>query len=394
MIVYIFLLLVLLYGYIHFDMYHYVKNKNFCYCIECLIIILIMGVRFEVGGDSFEYQYSYTSYPSLENIRSFDFDSSRYGILWDIFVMVCRSISSEYVTLFLAQAVIVNVSFFRFFKKYTDRPFLAVLIYYISLGTFIYNTEIMRAAISVSLFLWAFDYLIKKKFILYYLFVLIAIGFHSESIILIVFPVVIFLNKIDFGLKNIIIVLLVSFVVLAVLDTVDFLYDLFAGLETVTTSIGNYMSRKHTDLIGWKIVVLEIIRDMPFILLLMLRREKKGYINSFIVLFIIFRIQAIKYGSLSSRSNDFILPFIIIALASSVKGVIKDVSLRISFKCLKIVLVCYLFYLYIYLVPLIYPYSSVFTQERYLYRKPLFEAILRGEVDRDEVISDFILEDR
>ena len=114
MIIYLLLLLILLYGYIRFDVYHIDKNKKVFYWFESIAIILVMGLRYEVGGDSFTYQSSFSSYPPLSQASSFDFEASRYGILWNYFVILCRSLSTEYYVLFLAQATIVNISFFHF----------------------------------------------------------------------------------------------------------------------------------------------------------------------------------------------------------------------------------------------------------------------------------------
>lgn len=384
--------MVLLYGFTRFDVYHNDTNKYIFYWFECVVIILVMGLRYEVGGDSFVYQSTFASYPPLSQASTFDFDNSRYGMLWNYFVMLCRSLSAEYYVLFLAQATIVNVSFFRFFKKYSDRPFLAVLLFYLSLGVFIFNTEIMRAAISVSIFLWAFDFLIKKKYIIYYLFVLLAIGFHTESFVLIIYPLAAhLLKRIEFGIKNITILLVASFVVIASLDTLGFLYKLFGTIEDVTSSFDTYMDRQHTSVLHWKVIVLEIIHLTPFVLLLWYRRKSKDYINSFIVLYIFFRILAIPYGTIASRTNDFTFPFIIVALASTGGNYVKSVQLKSAFNYLRVFTVCYFFYLYCYLVPLVYPYSSIFIQEHYAYREPLYEALMAGELTRDEVITLFIL---
>ena len=156
---YILIIIVLLYGSIHYSKNEDKGNKYLLF--EYILIVLVMGFRYKVGGDSLNYYLSFQSWPTLSEISNYQFDTSKYSFGWILFSALCKAVYDDFVTLQLAESAIVNAAFFYFFKKNTDKYFIAILLYAI-MFLFTFNTEIMRAAMSVSIFLFSFE-LFKKK---------------------------------------------------------------------------------------------------------------------------------------------------------------------------------------------------------------------------------------
>lgn len=125
--IYILIIFVLLYGSIHYSKHE--DKGNIYLLVEYFLIVLAMGLRYKVGGDSLNYFYAFQSWPTLSEISSYQFDISKYNVGWIFFSAICKAIYNDFVTLQLVQAAIVNAAFFYFFKKNTDRYFTANLLY-------------------------------------------------------------------------------------------------------------------------------------------------------------------------------------------------------------------------------------------------------------------------
>lgn len=386
MIVYLLLLLIVSYGSIHYDYYGRTLHKREFYIFEWIVVVLVVGLRYKVGGDSISYEDSFYSYPTLQNINSFDFAGSRYGYFWNLFVILCKSISGDFFVLQLIQSIIVNAAFFYFFKRQTNNYFSAVLVYCVSLCVFVYCTEIMRASLAVSIFLFSYKYLIRKKYIIYFLLCILAIGFHDEAYIMLLFPFVQLLKKLKATTWTILLVFIISFIIVSSFNYSSFISEvIFSQSVNVQDSIASYNGRIHYETVTVKLMILTIIQLLPFILLLWFRKGKNDFSYALLLLFIFLRIQSLMYGSLASRLTDFIIPFVITTFVST-KGILKDRIQRSLFGAYSIYFVLCLVYYYIYLIPLIYPYSSILDPQEYAYRNVLYEDIVSGAMSREDVL--------
>lgn len=176
----------ILYSWIIVDIQHYKGVNNVCTVISTVILILIAGLRYRVGGDTLHYVDTYSSMPTFATLCGVDFGEG-YGPLWYLFCAIAKSLGGDFVYLQLLHACIVNLTFVFFFKKRSVSVLASLLIYFLIYFLY-YNMEILREALAVCVFCYNFDNLINNRYVKYYLISLAAIGFHFSALILLVFP--------------------------------------------------------------------------------------------------------------------------------------------------------------------------------------------------------------
>lgn len=167
------------------------KNAQLHYALTCVLLILIAGLRYRVGGDTLSYFDDYSSFPTFSEFPHTDFSALRYEPLFYAITAFSKLIHSDFAVFQFVQASIVNITFFCFIAKRTSYKFLSVGLYFI-LMYFYFNMEIMRESMSVCLFLLSIKYIEKKNYWAYYLFVIIAYLIHTSAIFLFLFPLMYF----------------------------------------------------------------------------------------------------------------------------------------------------------------------------------------------------------
>src|SRR5690606_2232463 len=126
-------------------------------------------------------------YPTLQEL---DFKSFDEEPLWLILNAICKTIYDDFVLVQLVQSAIVNITVFWFINKYSPKPFLAILLYYV-FQWWNFNFEVMREAIVVSFYLYALDALLSKKGLKrYYLRIWPAVLIHTMGFITLLFPLI------------------------------------------------------------------------------------------------------------------------------------------------------------------------------------------------------------
>ena len=196
MAMYIFILVLLLFGVFHFD---YKKNRYFkkiYYFSIFVVCTLMMCLRYRVGGDSLVYEDVYNYLPNIRTFSSYINSKNRedfqYGYL--LFVAICRSISKDYYFYQFIHGVIFNSVFFWFVYKYSNKPFTAVFLTYFFIIYFYFGYEIQREMFCICCFMLSYGAFLKNKWIVYYLFCLVAFSFHNSAVFLFFLPLLKFVN--------------------------------------------------------------------------------------------------------------------------------------------------------------------------------------------------------
>lgn len=184
MVVYIIPLLLVIFGIYSFDIR---RNKGgiLLYHFLWVYLVLLMGLRFEVGGDTLVYMEDYIW---RGDITQWKFSwTDYYEPLYTLLCALTKTISEDFVYFQLVHAIILNTCLFYFISKSTRYKFSALffcLIYY-----YIYfSTEILRESLAIFVFVLNYKNYEKGNWFKYYLGALIAILFHISAIILLVFP--------------------------------------------------------------------------------------------------------------------------------------------------------------------------------------------------------------
>lgn len=169
------------------------QGKWFCYALICVLLICISGFRYKVGGDTIRYMESFQRIHLLDSLSYKDMFGEGMMPLCYLFFSTCRSISDSFYFLQFIHACIVNITIFVFIKRQTPFVFCTILIYIIW-SYLEFNTEILRESLAVCAFLCGFHYLKKKMWFRYYLWCIIAVGFHVSALLTLVLPLFYFIK--------------------------------------------------------------------------------------------------------------------------------------------------------------------------------------------------------
>jgi len=303
----------LLVGVVLYDGLEYPHWRGVLSAVCWLSLVLIAGLRYQVGGDTLSYMEDYKWVLPLQDVTWNYLAQERYNALWVLLNAACKSISYEFVLLQMVHALFVNSAIFYFFKRYSKRFFTAVLVYAV-LYFFFYNMEIMRASMAMAVFLFGFSTLEKKQWLRYLLVVVVAFGFHSEAIVMLILPICHWLGKVEVNLRNVVVILaaaLVTMVVLLVLPR-------FTGVLNMTDRLSmfsQYIEADNTlNIFGKARYFLMVV---PWLLVLLLCRDtEEGLLRGMLVLSIFFTVPMMEYHVLFSRMNDFLKPACIVCLSN------------------------------------------------------------------------------
>lgn len=156
--------------------------KKFHYYLSLIILILLAALRYRIGGDTCRYMDLYGGDLSSEADLG-----GRFQPLWRLLTNILYSVSPDFTLFQFVHAIFLNTVIFSFFKKYSPWVFVCIFLYFIKPYLYL-NTEIIRQSFSIAIFLLSVQACIKRKWWLYYIYILVAFLFHSGAIILAIVP--------------------------------------------------------------------------------------------------------------------------------------------------------------------------------------------------------------
>lgn len=159
-------------------------TRKFHFRLAFLILVALMAFRYRVGGDTLRYMDSYEHMYGA--IDTFDI-GGRLQPLWLLLNNFLHSISPKFLLFQIVHVLFINTVFFSFFKKYSKYLFVAIFLYYIY-PYFIFNMEVIRESFAIAFFLLSIDACLRKRWLIYYLYIAIAFLFHAGAIFLIIVP--------------------------------------------------------------------------------------------------------------------------------------------------------------------------------------------------------------
>ena len=369
---YIILLLVLLFGAFYLEKGKGALSKRWFY-LEWLLIVLIFGLRYKVGGDSIHYEASYLDNPPLSKFIFYDPSvTERYAPLWRLFVSICRSISDEFLFFQIVHAIFFNSCIFYFFKKHTDEYYLAILLYSVCY-IFVYNTETLRASLAIGVFLLSFDYIKNKQWFKYILSCLIAYLFHYEAVIMLVFPMFTFFEKCKIDWTIVMVTILLSYSLITIVDLYPILSDISNTNSTMKTYY-EYYSYAANSVYNLNAVIYDfLVKVAPLILLLFFTKDNSSN-KLYFVMLIFFQIVSIRYSVFTSRMVYFIAPVAIVYISKMSEDL--PAKKNVPFICTVTFFVVTTIISHWYLFPFVYPYSSIINPVEYPEREYLLEYIM------------------
>lgn len=180
------------------------KAKNKIYKIIFQILatlpfVVVSAIRYDVGTDYFfRYVPNYNVFVNNGTVDSLE-------PLFIILIRICIFFSKDYVALFIATSIIINVLIMFTIFKYSKNPVISVIIYFCA-SFYFQSMNLVRQFIAMAILLIGYRIILldnKKKY-LYIIFVLIATLFHSMSA---VFLLLLFTEKKEIKFKHCMIII-------------------------------------------------------------------------------------------------------------------------------------------------------------------------------------------
>lgn len=363
--IYLLVTILLLFLSIHYDINGRTKYRDQSYIIVFVIFVLIAGLRYRLGVDTHRYlYYFYHEYPLLDEftIEDLHIGEDPFYVLLNSIV---RSFGGRFYMVQLIQAFFVNLLVLNYFKKHCEYVFTCAFFYFTMSYTG-FMMEIMRASFSIAICLYAYDYIVEKKWIKGYLLLFIASFFHAQTLVLCVLPLLFFLKLNKLGFIFLVLSYLGGVLLMQILGDYVFLLE---GSETMESKVSGYVESetygKNTYNIGYFIVSLLPLVVYPLFSLWYCKRcsinEKIKNLEPFVMLGVMFVMIQASF-IIAYRYIDFFRIYFEICFAESFVCLIKnDNRLKLSLSFSKYLLFFVpIFYIAVNHYDIRYsPYSSI-----------------------------------
>ena len=236
--IYLIIFISLLFLSFHYDICEKTKNRVFWYNLIMIVLILVAGLRWRLGGDTSRSLDQF--YYETSNITEFKIEDYSIGNnpLYRLLMSFVYTIGCRFYVFQIIESAFVNVLLFKYFRKHSQYIFTCVFFYFISEYLYM-NMEILKAAFSIVLCLYANDYLLEKKWMKAYLLIFISILFHPQALVVVLSPLFLFLRVNKYGA---LIILLSYFSGYLIQISIGPYLDLLGGIGDVDVAIGKKIS--------------------------------------------------------------------------------------------------------------------------------------------------------
>jgi hypothetical protein len=348
-----------------------------------IILILIAGFRWKVGGDSLGYQERFDSlvYP-IYQLDKINFIKVGWEPGYLLINSLCKTIIPEFWFFQLVHASFVNIVLFQFFKRYTPYYFTAILFYSV-LYYFYFNMEILREIIPICIFVrFMYPALEEENYKKYYILNVIMIFFHNSAVILLLIP---FLSKFKLNKKGFIILGFAIVMIITVFSLFPNIVNVFAITDSLSSKFIKYS--KYSLSLNGMVYNFIIFAFLPYCLIKLNERYyKKLYFEKLIFPYFFIIAIYISYSGFGRFINYFGL-FMLVFFVNTLY-MIMHVKVFRKVRLIFIILFSFgpLYYKYQYYsisydhivkettkFNMYYPYSSVFNKEDYYkYRAAIY----------------------
>ena len=380
--IYLLVFILLLTPVVKYDWMAKTGGEKKWYYLNLVVLILLAGLRYRLGGDTLMYMSMYNEWPAMDELKYFNFEEAEYNPLWYIYASVSKSISEEFWVLQLIQSVIVNSVFFWFFKKYSPKYYFSViLLYYIGFYCY-FNMEIMREALCICILMLITGFLVEKKILLYYLGCFLAISIHFSAVIMLFFPLCkLFFKKPSFVTQ---IIILVSVLVLTTVVNIPVLIlQLLSVNEAITVLAEKYLDDQRS-IMG---MLFQMLQYLPLLAVIFIRGRFKELFNNVYVDFTFIVSLAVIPYALSmpyegfSRLVNYFVPFILVYTVHCIYYFISTLSLKNYQVTSMVALVSLMMVFFNYSFYYLKDTSKVYPNTRFGVRYYPYSSILNPEID-------------
>lgn len=326
--IYVVVFILLLIPVVKYDLMAKSGGENKWYYLNLIVLILLAGLRYRVGGDTLMYMSVYNEWPAIDELKYFDFETALYNPLWYIYTSLPRSISDEFWVFQMIQAVIVNSVFFWFFKKYSPQYyFSAILLYYVGYYCY-FNMEIMREILCICVLMLVTPCLLNKRWIPYYIGCVVAVYIHFSAIIMFFLPLLFLLFRKP-SWKVLLLIMGSVIVFLNIVNLAALLVSIFSLNDKLAVLIEKYMDNQ-SNIAG---MISEFITFLPVLGIVYLREQNQDidYKDKFlpIVMGIVFAFSLAMGFVGFARFVNYFIPFVLVVTVHTVYYYLSNVELKL-----------------------------------------------------------------
>ena len=153
------------------------KKCKFLFSFAFILLTVIYSLRYDFGNDYWGY------FETFHECQIYDSEDLRIEIGWYYLCKLCAPIG--FFGLVIVTTIFQNLIVYKFIKKNVEENWwwLAVFIFTFNFNYMLLGCSMMRQYTAMVLCLWASQYILNKRFILFAFFVGLAISMHTSAIL-------------------------------------------------------------------------------------------------------------------------------------------------------------------------------------------------------------------
>lgn len=139
-------------------------------------------------NDTYNYIYAFQNSESIsEGLQSGIFTDWTGNPWSELYESIIRSITDNYHIYFLFPALLSSYAVIKLFKHYSINPAFSLLLFF-SIGTYVMYIAALKQCIAMFFLLTAIPYAIDRKYVKFYILVIVAVLFHTHAFMFAVLP--------------------------------------------------------------------------------------------------------------------------------------------------------------------------------------------------------------
>ncbi len=318
-------------------------------------LILLIGLRYKVGGDTINYMGDYDWRVPLSQYKLSFNDKFQPGYI--ILCSLGKSISPDFYVFQLIHSALLNTLLFLFIKNNTKYVYTSLGIIFLTCY-FYFSTEILRESIAVLIFSLNYKNLINRRWLSYYTGVLLCFMFHLSAIFLVIIP---FLRWIRF---NAVFIFLVFIELLLVLNFRNLLINISSILSI--DLINSYIDETSHGLLA---DLMNLLRSfiIPTTFALMIKKglKRKMPFENMIAIFSLIGLLGFFNPIIFGRLTNYFILFFSLSIATIIVDLLRSKRYIIRNYATIIIIIIAISYGSSYIMykryTLWYPYCSIFS---------------------------------
>lgn len=172
-------------GYLTYDRITKKNKSKALWLLVYVTLVAIMGLRYKVGGDTYNYMNYFSWSPELQYWQPFDLSGFEPG-----FSLFTSAIKTYFDDIYVYQTIISALMTFMlmyFINRNTSYRFLAMLLIFVAMYLY-FSTEVIRESLAVGGLLMAYPLLRDRRYIPYYAVCLFLLTLHSSAALCFLLP--------------------------------------------------------------------------------------------------------------------------------------------------------------------------------------------------------------